>query len=212
MKPIYGMALLAALAAAPSALEAQTQRGTHGQEQGVRGPHGAPVAMLLQHRAELGLSAEQVNRLEAIGQRLEQQNAPLVAQLRASGAWQDREQMRERMQSMTPEQRQQMRERMRNMTPEQRDAMRQQMRESGEARPRGEGQARGEGMRGQRQIPEALRPVMQQLSANHRAAMQEARAVLTDDQQVRLRELVQQRRGGERTRTPRGTRGGTSAR
>lgn len=64
------------------------------------------------------------------------------------------------------------------------------------AHPRLPFQARSAGVRGQRQVPEELRPVMQQLQANRRAAMTEARAVLTAEQQTRLAQLGQQRRGG----------------
>ncbi|MBA2670388.1 MAG: hypothetical protein H0U67_08470 [Gemmatimonadetes bacterium] len=211
MKRIYGVTLLVALAAAPLALEAQT-RGT--ADPAVR--DGQPFAMILGQRAALGLTDAQVTRLQAIGQRLQEQNAPLLEQMRASGAAQgasssgqrqpmmqrapaeQRDSMRARMQrdqqNMTPEQRQQMRERMRNMTPEQRAAMRSQMQDR-RAGARGEG-----GSRGARQVPEELRPVMEQLRANQQAAMQEAQAVLTPEQQTRFRELAQQRRGqmGER--------------
>jgi Spy/CpxP family protein refolding chaperone len=74
---------------------------------------------------------------------------------------------------------------MQKMTPEQHEAMRSQMQER---------------RVGARNVPEALRPVMEQVRANQRAAMQEAYAVLTPEQQARMRELTQQRRGqmGER--------------
>ncbi len=226
MKRIFGMTLVAALAIAPVALEAQATPGAQ-QERGVRGGHA--FSMIIGQRAALNLTDDQVARLEAIGLRLRAQNAPLLEQMRASGAWQgrpgarggerpqltpeQREQMRQRMQNLTPEQREQMRaqrgergargargeaapeqreqmrQRMQNLTPEQREQMRAQMQ-----------QRRGEaGVRGGRQVPEELRPVMEQLRANSLAARQEAQAVLTPEQQTRLRELAQQRRGaGER--------------
>jgi Spy/CpxP family protein refolding chaperone len=221
MKKVYGFALIGAMAAAPLAVPADA----HAQEETVRRGH-APVAGLLQHRAEIGLTAEQVQRLEAIGQDLRARNAPLVEQLRASGAWprgeggamtpEQRAEMRQRMQAMTPEQRAEMRgrrgmtaeqraemrQRMEAMTPEQRAEMRAQMAQ----RRAGAGQARGA------RVPEELRPVMQQLQANTRAAMEQARAVLTPEQQARVAELRAERRGaGERGQRGRGARGGARA-
>jgi Spy/CpxP family protein refolding chaperone len=190
MKRIFGMAVLAAIAVAPMALEAQTPRT--GQERATRTPGQAPLARVLQHRAELGLTADQVNRLESIQQRLQAQNAPLLEQLRASGAWpRSGTEARERRQ-LTPEQREQMRQRSQNLTEEEREALREQLRERRQQREPGRV---APGARGQRQIPEELRPVVQQLRANTRAAIEEARAVLTTEQQAQLRELMQQRRG-----------------
>jgi hypothetical protein len=217
MKRIFGVALLAAVAAAPVALEAQTAPAATGEQQAARASK-TPLTRLLQRHAELGLTTEQVSRLQGIEQRLHAQNAPLIQRLRESGAWQgkaragagermrnatpeQREAMRERMRNATPEQREAMRERMRNATPEQREAMR-------ERRQSGEG-ARGS-VRGERGVPEELRPVVEQLRANSRAALEEARGVLTAEQQARVRELAQQRRGaaGDRSwqRGARGTR------
>ena len=191
MKRIYSMALLAALAAAPVTLEAQNPRVPRTQEQAERRHDGASPQKLLQLRNELGLTAEQVSRLEGIRQRLQQQNAPLIEQLRASGAWRERRAQGEARTGeqgrIAPEQREQARQRMENMTPEQREAMRRQMQERR--------QGAEAGRRTERQMPEELRPVMQQMQANTRSALQEARAVLTAEQQTRLSELVQQRRG-----------------
>jgi Spy/CpxP family protein refolding chaperone len=104
-----------------------------------------------------------------------------------------REQMRQRMQNMTPEQREQMRQRMQNMTPEQREQMRAQ-----------HGAVRGwQGPRGAGQLPEELRPVMEQIRSNWAAARQEAEQVLTTEQRTRLRELAPQRRGGGERPNPR---------
>jgi hypothetical protein len=241
MKRFFGLALFAAVAAAPVALAAQTPA----QERGPRAT-AAPAQRALALRAELGLSAEQVSRLEAIQQRLQAQNAPLIAQLRASGVPSERpamtpeqrearrkqvqehgrartpeqrQQMRERMQAMTPEQRQQMHEGMQAMTPEQRQQMHERMqamtpeqreahRREMQAR-RGDPQARPAqpGMRAEQRVPEELRPVMQQMRENTRAAAEEARAVLTSEQHERLRELAHQRRGeGWMRRGPAGQR------
>jgi hypothetical protein len=195
MNRILGAALFAAVAAAPAVLEAQRPDARSLE----RGPHmaAAPAVRALALRAELGLTADQVSRLEAIQQRAQAQNAPLLEQLRASGFEAQRQpmtpeqreahrqKMQERRQATTPEQRQQMRERMQAMTPEQRASHREQMRtERGHA-----------GMRGERRVPQELRPVMQALRENRRAAAQEARAVLTPQQHDRLRELAAERRG-----------------
>jgi Spy/CpxP family protein refolding chaperone len=231
MKRIYGFALVAAVAAAPLALPADA----HAQEQTVRQRGAGAHEGILRLRQELGLTADQVQRLEAIRANLRAQNAPLVEQLRASGAWkrgegaraltpEQREQMRQRAQAMTPEQRAQMRQQMRErrggerpaagerraMSPEQRAEMRQRMeamspeqraemrRQMGERRA---GQPRGAA------VPEELRPVMEQIRANTRAAMEQSRAVLTAEQQARLAELRAQRAGERGQRGP-GFRGG----
>jgi Spy/CpxP family protein refolding chaperone len=177
---------------------------------------GPGIAVLLRSAPELQLSAEQVARLEAIESRLQQQNQPLIAQLReagvaqrgASGGWvrgdrarerspEQREQMRERRQEMTPEQREEMRQRMqdraRSITPEQRREMAQRFRVA------------------QREVPVELRPVAEQLRENTTVAVREAREVLTPEQEARLQEVFrtrmadrgdrpgwQQRRGGDR--------------
>jgi hypothetical protein len=209
MTRIFGVALFTAVAAAPVALEAQTPRGTSGQEQAARRAASTPVTMFLQRQAELGLTTEQVARLQAIEQRVHAQNAPLYEQLRASDEWgpkagepRARARTGERP-SPSPEQREAMRQRMREMTPEQREAMRAEMRQR---RAAGE---RGPVARGQLQVPEELRPVFQQLRDNNRSAVAEARAVLTAEQQARLLELAQQRHGGagERRWQGRGMRG-----
>jgi Spy/CpxP family protein refolding chaperone len=179
MKGFLGLALVVIVAAAPLDADAQTPRAPGGQEAAVRGP-GQPAGvgrLLERHRAELDLTADQVAQLQAIRSGLQQRNAPLVEQLRASGAWQERA-----------------------------DAARRGERARPGARARGGAEARrGEQARGARRLPEELRPVAQQLRQNNRAAMQEARAVLTDEQTTRLRELAQQRRA--EARANRGARG-----
>lgn len=209
MKRLVRVSLFAALAVAPLAAEAQVRPGAQHQ-QGERPL--APFALILEERAQLGLTAEQVARIEAIQQRLQAQNAPLLEQLRASGAWEGmrgtvmrpeqrermRQQMQERQRNLTPEQREQMRRQMRErmqdrqraLRPEQREEMRQRMQERRQAP---EGTARGG-----RQITAELRPVLQQVRANQQAARQEVMSVLTSEQQARLRELAQARRGGDR--------------
>jgi hypothetical protein len=237
MKRTHAAALVALLAVAPTAALAQDAPAR---------AFGASPRALAAAQAELGLSAGQVQQLEAIAARLQAQNAPLLEQLRERGFGaraaaqgqrmqrmtpeqreqmrermqrttpEQREQMRERMQQMTPEQRAQMRERMQRTTPEQREQMRErmqqmtpeqreQMRERMQRRG-GQGTARGE-MR----VPEAVRPVLQQLQANNRAALQEAQAVLTPEQRERagelMRQRVRERRGGDAAGWQRGARG-----
>jgi hypothetical protein len=196
MMKISGLALALAIAAAPTVLEAQTPRGG-GQERALRAEVSPSIAMLLQRRADLGLSTEQVTRLEAIEQRLREQNAPLMEQLRAHEAFK----RSEGAARLPSEQRRQLRERMQNLTPEQREAMRER-RESGGRGPLAAGTGRA--------VPEELRPVVQQLQANTREALSEAREVLTEEQETKLRELVRQQRVNWRDRAgaSRGARGG----
>lgn len=192
MKSFFGMALAAALVAVPVALEAQTAPAPQAQEQTARRMGPAPMERVLRLRAELGLTDAQVAQIQAIGQRLQEQNRPLVEQLRAAGVFPGAQ--------LTPEQRERMRERMQNLTPEQREQMRQRME-----------QRRAEGARPGpmgRQIPEELRPVVEQLRQNNRAAAEQVRSVLTPEQRTRLQELMQQRRGAvERSARPQGARG-----
>jgi Spy/CpxP family protein refolding chaperone len=145
-----------------------------------------------------------------------------------------REQMQQRMQErqaqLTPEQRQRMqalREQMRAASPEQRAELREQMQAQmrelrAQVTPEQHEQARQqmEQRRAERQPAperraqmEALRPVMQQLRASHEQARRDIEAVLTTEQQTRLRELAPQRAGEwrERRGTP-GERPGPAAR
>jgi hypothetical protein len=194
MLPFYRAAVAAALLAVPAAIDAQVQPDQRG-----------PGSFILQHRAELNLSAEQVARLEAIQQRVRSQNEPLLAQLRAAGlARGEPGQMRAHIEGRTPEQRAAMRQRFENMTPEQREQLRGERRQRFEnMTPEQREQLRGErrqrpgaqGARAGRQVPEELRPVLEQLRAHNQAAMQEVRSVLTAEQQTRLRALMGERRG-----------------
>jgi Spy/CpxP family protein refolding chaperone len=65
--------------AAPHARHEHGGRMGHGRGMG----HGSPMAMLIQHRQDLGLTENQVSRLQAVGQRLQAQRQPLVTRLRA---------------------------------------------------------------------------------------------------------------------------------
>jgi Spy/CpxP family protein refolding chaperone len=208
MKHHFVFALAAALAVSPTALTAQAHGQHHGSAE-ARGAEGRGY-MFQRMQSELDLSPQQVDRLRAISTRLEQQNRPLMEQLRAAGVWSrgadkaaagerhgakaargQREQMRARMQDMTPEQREQMRARMQNMTPEQREQMRARMQD---VTPEQREQMRARmQQRMQREVPAEMQPVLQQVRENSRVAMEEARSVLTAEQQARLSQLVAQR-------------------
>lgn len=129
----------------------------------------SPMTYILEHRAELELSDQQVARLEAIGTSLRARTTPL------------RERMREAMGDLpVPRPRAERGPRgaraprgdrvaPRPMTPQQREAMRERARE--------------------------LRPVREEIRALRREAREEARAVLTAEQQEKLRDLIRARRG-----------------
>jgi Spy/CpxP family protein refolding chaperone len=164
-----GMLMAAALllAAGPALAQAPAPRdwGEHAM---------SPMTMILEHRAELELTDDQVARLEAIGTQLRERTAPL------------RERMREAMADMPvpgahaehgarSEGAPRERRAPRAMTPEQREAIHSRMTE--------------------------LRPVREEIRAIRLQARDDARAVLTADQQQKLRELMQAHRGH---RGPRG--------
>jgi hypothetical protein len=192
--------LAVALAVTPAAVLAQAApHGAQAHPEGSARAYGQTglIHALTRMQAELGLTTDQVARLEAIAHGLHERNAPLLAQLRASDAWPQREQMRQRMGGMTPEQREQMRQRMGEMTPEQREQMRQRM---GDTTPEQREQMRqrmGGAQRGMtfgpRAAPAELQPVLRQIRENSRAALEEARAVLTSEQQEQVRSLARQR-------------------
>jgi Spy/CpxP family protein refolding chaperone len=167
MRNVFGLALVAALIAAPAPVLAQQPQPMPlpRAEMGPRAMQGPPLGFLLRNQAELGLTDEQITRLQQVAQRLEQQNQPLLEQLRAAGI------------PVRPERRQGVRE----MTPEQRRELRQRL--------------------------EAHRPTLMQMRENAHTAMQEAREVLTPEQQQRMRELVQAR-GAELRGQRQGSRGG----
>jgi Spy/CpxP family protein refolding chaperone len=73
------------LLAAPAPADAQQNHppSPTARERGL--PPYAGVGFLLRHRAELQLSDDQIRRLREISARLDEQNAPLVQQLREAG-------------------------------------------------------------------------------------------------------------------------------
>lgn len=99
------MMALALLAAAPAA--AQTGRTEADTARHGRGEHGANRPAfhgLIAHRQELQLTDAQVSRLQEIGRRLDERNAPLRAQL-AAHREQYAARRRAQMERLTPEQR-----------------------------------------------------------------------------------------------------------
>jgi hypothetical protein len=57
------------------------RRGGPGQESRRGGPNDGPVAKLLRHQADLGLTDDQVRQLREIDRKMDEQNRPYVAQL-----------------------------------------------------------------------------------------------------------------------------------
>jgi Spy/CpxP family protein refolding chaperone len=138
-------------------------------------------------------------RREQMQQRMQERQAQLTPEQRER-----MQALREQMRAASPEQRAELRERMQAhmrelhaVTPEQREQLRQQMeqRRAERQQPTAEQRAR----------MDALRPVMQQLHASNEQARRDVEAVLTAEQQTRLRELAPQRAGEWRER--RGTPG-----
>lgn len=227
MRRIVYPLVAAALVASPAIGWAQTPGSGERPDAGPWRRGAGPAAAILHYRTELGLSSDQVARLEEIEARYAERVRPVRERLAAempafrrgnAVARRDltpeeraemrkrREELRERMNSMTPEEREAMREQMRqrreefrerlgNMTPEEREQMRQRMRERmREAAPE----------RVRRR--EALRPVMEELHQIRRESAAEARDVLTQEQRDRLQQIRAERRAefgrdrGERAR------------
>jgi hypothetical protein len=210
--PAIALSALTALTL-PVAADAQAHPPGHGRmgEQMRSGPGTVPAARIIELREELGLTADQVERISGIQEQLREQNGPLLEQLAAA-----RQEMQASRPQLTDEERAQMQERreaMRDsmrgrapMTAEQRQQMRAQMQERREQGMR----ARQEGaMRSPAGVPAELRPVMEQLRANTDAARQRIEATLTAEQQQKLRELRPSpgRPAGQRERGPGADRG-----
>jgi hypothetical protein len=182
-------ALAASLVALPSAGAAQDsargpEHGRHGAHAGPGRGHGhggarmqgarsgGPAERLLAQRSELGLSNDQVKRLEAIRTKYEARNRPLVEKLRATHG--DRARMRSSMRSS-------MRDSVRGprdttLSREQREARMKERREQRLAA-----------------NPE-LKSTMEALHKNRDEASKEAMAVLTSDQRERVEKRMEQRR------------------
>ena len=102
----------------PATLLAQGGRGERGGRGfGPRG--GNPVEVILQHRSELNLTADQVSKLEAVASKLEESNKPLVAEL------QKQRPEGQRPQELTEQQREQLRGVMEKLRDNREDAQKQ---------------------------------------------------------------------------------------
>jgi hypothetical protein len=175
-----------------------------------------PAARIIELREELGLTADQVERISGIQEQLREQNGPLLEQLAAARQEMQagRRQLTDEERAQLEQRRQAMRDSMRSreavpdsmrgrspMTAEQRQQMRARMQERREHGMR----ARRDGaVRSHAGIPAELRPVMEQLRANTAAARQQIEATLTAEQQQKLRELrpAPGRPAGQRERGP----------
>lgn len=65
----------------PGRTDDSHHRGGPGQESHRGGPKDGPVAKLLRHHTELGLTDDQVRQLREIDRKMDEQNRPYVAQL-----------------------------------------------------------------------------------------------------------------------------------
>ncbi|HEX6370370.1 MAG TPA: hypothetical protein VF006_15725 [Longimicrobium sp.] len=194
---IHARYLVAAmLAAAPVTVAAQTtappqageHHGPHGQMHGRRGPgaHGgpghSPIQGILQQRQQLGLTAEQVSRLEAIDRDLQARVQPLHQQLQAL--------MPEDLKAAAhgpgaPAQGE------RRQRPE--GAQRQGGHRQGGDHP----QLTAEQRQRMEQIHQQARPLMEQVHQHFQAAMEQVHTVLTPEQQQRARQGMQRHGGPE---------------
>jgi hypothetical protein len=208
MMKTFGVIVAGALLAAPLTLGAQGAEGRadprpgmgmHGPAghgaRGMGGHVGQGISVALEHRAQLNLTPEQVSRLETIQRELRARNEPLHQQLTAimpqhgmRGAGPARQGERPGMMG-----------RMRGMHGGADSAA--------PARPRLSDEQRQE----MRARMEQARPVMEQIRAHTRAAMEQAHGVLSDAQRQQLHELMRERGGrggaghmrGERARRTR---------
>lgn len=181
-----------ALAGAPALLSAQQdaprdRAGQHqqGEWQGRRGGWdqqgpGREQA-LLRYRQQLGLTDAQVSRLQAIRQRLQSQNAPIVQRIEAA-----------RRQAGLPEFR-----REQGQQGQQRGFRRQrgQQRQGEQGQARERRQLTDQQREAFQRFREQVRPLQEQLRQNRQSAMREAQSVLTDRQREQVRQLIQQHRG-----------------
>lgn len=199
--PAIALSVLTALTL-PVAVDAQAHPREHGRmgEPMRSGPGTARAARIIELREELGLTADQVERISSIEEQLREQNRPLLEQLAAA-----RQEMRAGRLQLTDEERAQleqrreaMRDSMRSrealpdsvrgapMTAEQREQMRARMQER---REHAKSARRNGAARPHAGMLAEVRPVMEQLRANTDAARQQIEATLTAEQQQKLREL-----------------------
>ena len=106
---VGALALVAMMVAAP--LAAQGRGPARDARPDRRGPAGNPLERVLEHRAELGLSAAQVERLTEIRSRAEAEAAPIAERLEEARGDRDlrdlsreeRAAFRQRMEALRPE-------------------------------------------------------------------------------------------------------------
>ncbi|HET9982820.1 MAG TPA: Spy/CpxP family protein refolding chaperone [Longimicrobiales bacterium] len=78
MRHVNRMLLVLGLMALPAAVSAQGPGGPGGRGMMMR---GNPVAMILEHKADLSLTDQQVTKLQDIQKKLEEKNKPLREQM-----------------------------------------------------------------------------------------------------------------------------------
>lgn len=156
---------------------------------GGHGPGHSPIQRILQQRQQLGLTAEQVSRLEAIDRDLQARVAPLHQQLQAL--------MPEDLKAAAhgPSAQGERRQR-----PE--GAQRQGGHRQGGDHP----QLTAEQRQRMEQLHEQARPLMEQVHQHVQAAMEQVHTVLTPEQQQRARQGMQ-RHGGPQGHGPGGHHG-----
>jgi hypothetical protein len=85
--PFFSLALLLVAASTavaqggPSRTDDSHRRGAPEEEYRRGGPRDGPVAKLLRHHTDLGLTDDQVRQLREIDRKMDEQNRPFVAQL-----------------------------------------------------------------------------------------------------------------------------------
>jgi hypothetical protein len=125
-----GLAVMAAPAVAQVGTEVRERPAFQGRGMmagpGMRAQN--PGALLLERRAELGLTADQVRQIEAIQARVQQQNTARIEQLRAARGDSPERNFRDMSADERQQLRAQMRERMEKLQP-----LRQQLRETNRA-------------------------------------------------------------------------------
>ncbi|MBW3553703.1 MAG: Spy/CpxP family protein refolding chaperone [Gemmatimonadetes bacterium] len=209
----------AALLAGPVAAQGgQGPRGRPATPAGAGVMDRNPVAVLLERRDELELTADQVARLEAVQARVERENAPRIERLRAALGDrpardltdEERVQLRERMRELQPV-RTEIRETNRAAMEEVRGILTAEQRTKIRSASRGRGPAASRGARGASvarilQHREALGLSEDQIARleairdSQRAAHEQVRAILTDEQESRLREMARRPRPDDAAR------------
>lgn len=129
---------------------------------------------LIRFRQQLGLSDAQVSRLQAIQQRTQQRNAPIMQRIDAARRQAGLPEIRRRGEGGEGQQR----------------AMR-----GGRGRDGARPQLTEQQRQAFQRFREQVRPLHEQLRQNRQSAMQEARSVLTEQQRQQVQQLMQEHRG-----------------